>query len=76
MPTGFTTGFSEVPRDYAKEYKVLELRSLGLTLEEIGTRLNISRERVRQIILRKENSVPHSEAYFLWKLVMTIWPPD
>lgn len=76
MPTGFTTGLSEIPRKYDLEQKVMQLRSEGLTLEQVGERLNLSRERVRQIEHRKQSEIPHSEAYFLWHLVMTIWPPS
>ena len=39
-------------RDIVREAKILDLRARGYTLAEIGKLYDISRERVRQIIVK------------------------
>tara|TARA_Y100000294_G_scaffold52053_1_gene49070 strand:+ start:207 stop:467 length:261 start_codon:yes stop_codon:yes gene_type:complete len=41
-------------KKYQRRKKVLLFRSSGMTLEAIGKKLGVSRERVRQIIVNKQ----------------------
>lgn len=44
-----------------KEKIVLELRSKGLTLEQIGKQINVTRERVRQIEWKAKKKTEYNE---------------
>jgi hypothetical protein len=76
MPTGFTTGLSEIPRNFHLEAKIVSLKAEGLTYVEIGRIVNRSASRVQQIYHRHLGFVEQSEVYQLWHLVMLLWPPQ
>ena len=77
MPTGFTTGLTEVPRNTHLEAKIVRLKNNeGLTYREIGRIVNRSPQRVQQIYHRHLGFVPQSDVYQLWYLVGLLWPPE
>jgi hypothetical protein len=60
--------------DFAERSReILRMRRAGMTLQEIGGRFNLSRERVRQIVWRAERTESGRCEPQKWKFCTDAW---